>query len=560
MLKPARLIIVLIIFISVFSSCFSRRENRSFRKVLIVGIDGADWRTIDRLIQQGELKTFNRLINNGVRAPINTLFPTLSPNIWTTIATGKLPSEHGVQFTVTTPLEFAPVKASNNASSIPETNQGMNFFQTNSRRVRAFWNIATERRIPVISVGWMVSDPIEQIYGIETGFNLDEDGFPAVFPANLRSEVTNLINPKQDLVSTTFGENVKTILNRGNKLQKSLYRVMQRGIYRDKLFFLIGKHFCSRNPWKLSGIYSRLIDITQHLFYQYSINGSKIQKTEFNKAFKNMIDDSYRFADKQLSQILSLVDSQTLLIVLSDHGISAVKGHPYLIDINKLLSDWQLQSKETSPAGNIYCETMHRISEKRTIIVKLPENMDDEEISNLSNKWKKIILSKFIISTIKKPLFVNCNSSIFKNKITLHLELNPNLKTEQTISIGKLQWKVGQFLSNYKLTPFEFSGVHLARPQGVFLASGFGVKTNIRIKAVHVLDILPTVLAYLGLPVAKDMPGKIRKDIFNISLSPISTIPTYEKTPYKGKIAPNANLQKSDKGQWEELKVLGYVS
>ena len=73
-------------------------------KILIVGIDGADWRMVRPLIAAGELPHLQRLMDGGISGPLWSLKPIISPVIWTTIATGKGPDKHGVlDFTLPDP-------------------------------------------------------------------------------------------------------------------------------------------------------------------------------------------------------------------------------------------------------------------------------------------------------------------------------------------------------------------------------------------------------------------------------------------------------------------------
>ena len=65
--------------------------------VTIIGIDGATWRVLDPLLARGELPNFERLIASGVRAPLASEPPLISPPIWTTIATGVSRKEHGIR-------------------------------------------------------------------------------------------------------------------------------------------------------------------------------------------------------------------------------------------------------------------------------------------------------------------------------------------------------------------------------------------------------------------------------------------------------------------------------
>ena len=49
---------------------------------------------------------------------------------------------------------------------------------------------------------------------------------------------------------------------------------------------------------------------------------------------------------------------------------------------------------------------------------------------------------------------------------------------------------------------------------GIFLAYGKGIKKGKKIKGAKIYDIAPTVLHIFGLPIPKDMDGKVLDDIF----------------------------------------------
>jgi predicted AlkP superfamily phosphohydrolase/phosphomutase len=66
------------------------------RKVLLVGWDAADWKVIHPLLEAGKMPNVQRLVEGGVMAQMATLHPALSPMLWTSIATGKRPFQHGI--------------------------------------------------------------------------------------------------------------------------------------------------------------------------------------------------------------------------------------------------------------------------------------------------------------------------------------------------------------------------------------------------------------------------------------------------------------------------------
>src|SRR5262245_35178721 len=118
------------------------------QRIVLVGLDAADWLTIDPMIAAGELPTFARLEAAGRTAVMISTPPLVSPILWTTIATGLPPDRHGV-------LDFMvdlPGGAQTPVRSI-------------DRRGPALWNFfsANQRRVGV--VGWWATWPAEHVLG-----------------------------------------------------------------------------------------------------------------------------------------------------------------------------------------------------------------------------------------------------------------------------------------------------------------------------------------------------------------------------------------------------------
>lgn len=66
---------------------------------------------------------------------------------------------------------------------------------------------------------------------------------------------------------------------------------------------------------------------------------------------------------------------------------------------------------------------------------------------------------------------------------------------------------------------------------GVFLAAGPHIRRGVEVEGASVLDLTPTMLHYLGFPVAKDMDGKVLEGVFEErfrELNPIRYVTTYE--------------------------------
>ena len=102
------------------------------------------------------------------------------------------------------------------------------------------------------------------------------------------------------------------------------------------------------------------------------------------------------------------------------------------------------------------------------------------------------------------------------------------------------------------------------RPQGIFVAAGPGIKRDELLHGTTLLDITPTILALLGLPIGSDMDGVPLTQILESKEAiEISYIPSWEEP------APNDGVHREvsseERDPWaarqalEQLAALGYV-
>jgi predicted AlkP superfamily phosphohydrolase/phosphomutase len=78
----------------------------------------------------------------------------------------------------------------------------------------------------------------------------------------------------------------------------------------------------------------------------------------------------------------------------------------------------------------------------------------------------------------------------------------------------------------------EVSGTHEAAPDGFLMAYGATVARGRLLSRASVVDVVPTVLYFLGLPIGRDMDGYARTDVFQPTFTeerPITFIPTYDR-------------------------------
>src|SRR5689334_1843714 len=161
-------------------------------RVMLIGWDAADWKVIRPLLQAGEMPNLAGLIESGVHGNLSTIYPPLSPMLWTSIATGKRAYKHGIH---------------GFSEPLPD-GSGSRPITLLSRKTKAVWNILNQTGHRSIVVGWWPSHPAEPINGVMVS-NFFERTIPepnatqplapgAVQPAALGSSLADLrVNPTE---------------------------------------------------------------------------------------------------------------------------------------------------------------------------------------------------------------------------------------------------------------------------------------------------------------------------------------------------------------------------
>src|SRR4029077_16587145 len=120
------------------------------RRVIFVGLDGADWQVLDGSMRSGLMPNLAPLAKEGRTAVLTTIHPPLSPLIWTTMMTGTSPLDHRI-------LDFLRVN--------PVSHQ-REPITSDERKIPAIWNMATAGGKKVGALGFWATYPAESINGL----------------------------------------------------------------------------------------------------------------------------------------------------------------------------------------------------------------------------------------------------------------------------------------------------------------------------------------------------------------------------------------------------------
>ncbi len=295
-------------------------KTKSQNKVLLIGLDGADWEIIQPLVREGQLPTFRRLLEEGSHGNMYSPHPLLSPIIWTTIATGKKPEKHGV-------FDFFEV----------DNKTGMNIpITSNSRAVKTLWHILSDQEKSVGVIGWRVTWPAEAVNGYIVSDRLVESEFDQklppktvneniTFPDSLYNMIRYLVVSQENIgyeqfkrfVDMSEHEFLLSLQQKTRPVFPATFNIAETETFKN-VFLKLQKE----NPTDFTAIYFKSIDWMSHLFAYYEkINAS-------NGRFNQTIREVYIYQDEILGEILENVDDHTSVIIISDHGFKTAEKGP----------------------------------------------------------------------------------------------------------------------------------------------------------------------------------------------------------------------------------------
>jgi predicted AlkP superfamily phosphohydrolase/phosphomutase/tetratricopeptide (TPR) repeat protein len=290
-----------------------RRNARGIAgRVAIFAIDGADWELISELSADGRIPNIRALALGGTTGTLQTIQPTVSPLVWSSVATGLSPDRHGV-------LDFMD----------PQTKQPVD---AATRRSPALWDIAEAFGRRSVVVNWWTAWPPR----MDGAVTFDTPGVlmpDAIDPAELRPRIaTQVVDP-----STVGFAQVSRFLNiTGQEYQDAVSKGgvgHPVNVFRETLAKTWTDHraavalYQQQEPLVLMMSYEGT-DVVNHLFAPYHPPYREgMSQTEFRKYWPS-VANYYAEVDRMIGDWMKVLTDDTTVIVLSAHGFRWGKTRP----------------------------------------------------------------------------------------------------------------------------------------------------------------------------------------------------------------------------------------
>ena len=501
-------------------------------KVFLYGIDGATWDVINPLLKDGKLPNLKRIIDTGVRGILKSIEPPVSPMVWTSIATGKIPEKHGVK----------------------------DFYVTSkSVKTKRIWNILQESGWKVGLMDYLVTWPPEKVHGfcIPSHFAHGIETYPEnlswinkLLMETKREEVLS-IKKSIDYISKflKYRISLKTILN--SSFFKLKNRFLRLSFY--EYFYPVRKIKIDIRTDILKNLYKRyhvdfltyitnLVDAASHNYWRFyqpeKFKDKEIDKNSLKK-YSSIIADAYIQTDKTLGKILKIFNEPPITIVVSDHGFRANTDESAGVSLT-------IKPGNIAKVLNLGKNFRYFNIGGSSIFRTIDENKKAEE------KLRKELL-RFKIYKYGTQVFKLRESKLYNVIITLNNDIDFSEGTESMINApdGKI-YKLEDFVRS---SGKSISGTH--HPDGIIILNGPMFKNGTQISNASVLDVTPTLLYSINLSIAKDFDGKVLKDAFKddfVKKNKVDLIDSFnEGWEYREDEAKMENILK------RRLEELGYL-
>lgn len=292
------------------------------RKVLLIGWDAADWKVIGPLLDDGKMPHLESLITRGAMGNLATLYPVLSPMLWTSIATGKRAWKHGIH-------GFAEPDSVNGGVR-PISNLG--------RKCKAVWNILNQSGLQSNVVGWWPSHPAEPINGVMISDQIKKSrgsrkdrSWPlepgSVHPAELSAHLAPLRVDPLELAGDQLLPFVPRAAEIDQKKDNRLISVANC-LAECSTIHAAATATMQLEPWDFMAVYYDAIDHFSHGFMKYHPPKLDWVPDEDFELFKDVINSAYIYHDMMLGTLLKLAGDDTTVILMSDHGFHSDQLRP----------------------------------------------------------------------------------------------------------------------------------------------------------------------------------------------------------------------------------------
>lgn len=477
-------------------------------RVLLIGLDGATFTILDRLMQDGVMPFLEEFTRSGVRAGLRSVIPPLTPPAWTSLMTGRSPGQHGI-------FDFFLKESPDN--------HHIRFATSHDVHAETIWSIADRHGLRATVLNFPLTFPAPQINGnVVPGWMPWRQLRLGCYPASLYHRLKALPGFNARELAMDMGLEEKAIEGcRADEYEDWI----QLHIRREQQWFQILRTLMHEDPCPLTAVLFDGVDKIQHLCWRF-LDPAYLDRisTPWEQRVRELCLDYFRQLDRLLAEIVGFAGPETTVVLASDHGFgpqigtffvnawleqrgylawatdkAPVASETQVLGIGQLarhvyLLDWEkTKAYASTPSTN----GIHIVLASREDHHGVPEPEYEQFRDQLIAE-----LLGFTDPGTGEPVVAHVwrREEVFNGP---YMDLAPDLTLE--LRDGGLVSILAADVP-YK-SRREPAGTH--RPDGIFIARGPGLRQGASLDRLSILDVAPLLLYSLGLPIPANMEGQV---------------------------------------------------
>lgn len=520
-------------------------------RVYVVGLDGGTFDLLRPWIEAGRLPRLQAMMRNGVSGELQSVVPPVTGPAWTSFITGKNPGKHGV-------FEF---------KLMDHDTYHYHVIDPQSRRGQSLWNLISHQGGRVVVLNLPIIYPPEPVNGVMvSGFLTPSGKRDFVYPPEALDEIEQkfgpyaLYPPMPFFAATGSDEDIDQFLQGITYQLDYQFRVAQYLAEKIDPHFLMlhihGGDLIGHWLW-------HLVDPT-HPHY----NPAAAQKHGAS------IVEYFRCFDEAVGKLADSAGEDLTLLIVSDHGNGAIHT---AIDLNNWLLEHGYIVLKDTPSTRLKYQMWKRgfslnallrqkwmragLGKLAKRIIKEGSQSPLEPMRNSARRVARLRLTYHDIDWSRTKAF--CYANLFGQMIinvkglwsqgcvspgaeyrAIRDELVQQLRQLRDPETGQLVdghiflkeevyhgpylddapditfvplhrgYLAGgyRFISHKVFFPMPLmTGFH--RMNGILLGSGPALRAGTIITGARIADVCPTILYLLGLPIPKDVDGRVLTDM-----------------------------------------------
>jgi predicted AlkP superfamily phosphohydrolase/phosphomutase len=524
-------------------------------KTVLLGLDGATYTVLDDLVARGVMPNLARLLSAGSRGVLRSTPTPITPQAWTTLATGRSPGHHGI-------YDFIR----------PEAGHELVYFRVNNARdnhCETIWSLASRQGKRVTVLNYYGTAPPDRINGhVIPGF---------VSARHLR----HFSHPRDLLARLEQAEGVGiTVLGTENDFERQALKDMpseqwcpwiRHHIERERAWFSVLRHLMSREPSDLTAIVLDGVDKIQHLAYRF-LDPALVpdQPTPWEAEVIGLCRSYFKLVDEILGWTMSRIGRWGRVFVVSDHGFTATSEVVY---INKWLHDnGMLQWKRYLDEDERHATFSDNITQLAGAI-DLPNTRAYALMPSSNGIFLVVPPAQYhgfredLVGRLGDLTGPDGGRVVTEVKRREEIFSGPYMESAPDLTLTLRDFGFVSVLNaRSAVVPRpEPAGTH--HPDGVLLGIGPGIREGVDLGMKNILDVAPLLLHSLGLDIPAAMEGVFPADMYDPSYLDSDparvareTSPTEQAREEMARPEPEDAQDRDDEvGILERLRSLGYI-